>query len=172
MIRNRFFSGRLLTAEDFELEQQYFREKLKRHNRNLHGFGVVSGLGVSKSSGNAVTIAPGVAIDCQGNEILVDAPLRHSLPPSAGETIFLALRYSEKTSHPITSTNPVCKPEHSRIEESFAVVFETQNTNQGHRHSRGRWRACGKPHGLTIARLKCKAGQWNIERRYQPPRLS
>ena len=60
--RNRCFWGKLLTAEDLELEQEYFREKLKRHNRYLHGFGVVFGLEVSKN-GRDVAISPGLAID-------------------------------------------------------------------------------------------------------------
>ncbi len=171
MIRNRFFTGKLLTAEDLELEQQYVREKLKRHNRNLHGFGVVSGLAVSRSSGNVVTITPGLAIDCQGNEILVEEPLRHSIPESGGEIIFLAIRYAEQAKHPVSCVQPNCDLEHSRIEETFAVVFGTKNTNQGHRHFQGRWQACGKPHGLTIGRLRRSAGQWRIERRYHPPRL-
>lgn len=172
MIRNRFFPGRLLTAEDLELEQQYVREKLRRHNRTLHGFGVVAGLAVSRSSGNSVTITPGLAIDCQGNEILVEEPLRQCLPDSEGETIFLAIRYAEESKQPVSSVHANGDLEHSIIEETFAVAFETKNTNQGHRHSQGRWRPCGKPHGLTIARLRRRAGQWKIERRYHPPRLS
>lgn len=115
MIRNRFFTGRLLTAEDLELEQQYVREKLKQHNRYLRGFGVVSGLAVSRSSGNAVTITPGLAIDCQGNEILVEEPLRHSLPESEGETIFLAIRYAEQAPHPVSCVQPNCDLEHSKL---------------------------------------------------------
>jgi hypothetical protein len=59
-----------LTAEDLELEQEYFHEKLKRHNRSLHGFGVVVGLEVSRSARDVV-ISTGLAIDCQGNEIVV-----------------------------------------------------------------------------------------------------
>lgn len=52
--RNRFFAGRLLTAEDLKLEQEYLREKQKRHNRYLHGFGVVFGLEVSVTGDQGV----------------------------------------------------------------------------------------------------------------------
>src|SRR5882724_3077499 len=69
--RPHFFSGKLVTTEDLELEQQYFREKLKRHNRTLHGFGIVSGLKVSVGSGQIV-VEPGLALDCEGNEVIVD----------------------------------------------------------------------------------------------------
>jgi len=35
--RPRFFSGELLTAEDFQQDQDYFRGKSRLHNRYLHG---------------------------------------------------------------------------------------------------------------------------------------
>lgn len=44
--RLNYFYGQLLGAEDFRAEQNYFREKLKLHNRCLHGYGVVCGLRV------------------------------------------------------------------------------------------------------------------------------
>jgi hypothetical protein len=77
--RSRFVSGQLLTPEDFEREQQYVREKLKRHNRTLHGFGIVSGLKVKMDSGQIV-VEPGLALDCEGNEILIETP--QSVSPS------------------------------------------------------------------------------------------
>jgi hypothetical protein len=42
--RLKYFYGQLLSAEDFRTEQDFFREKLKLHNRCLHGYGVVCGL--------------------------------------------------------------------------------------------------------------------------------
>ena len=42
--RLKHFYGQLLGARDFQIEQSYFREKLKLHNRCLHGYGVVCGL--------------------------------------------------------------------------------------------------------------------------------
>ena len=44
--RNRYFAGQLLDETDLTEEQLYFREKNRRHNRLLHGWGIVSGLGV------------------------------------------------------------------------------------------------------------------------------
>jgi hypothetical protein len=168
--RNRFFTGKFLTAEDLALEQEYFREKLKRHNRYLHGFGVVVGLEVSRR-GSAVVISPGLAIDCQGNEIVVPEPLEQSVPsPGLGSTIFLSISYMERQTDPV----PVALPngsemENSRIEESALAVFEKGNANQGHRHLKGRWRACGESHGLTIAKLRFSSGQWRIDRRRHAP---
>ena len=167
--RNRFFSGKLLTAEDLELEQEYFRERLKRHNRYLHGFGVVVGLDVSKSGGDVV-ISAGLAIDCQGNEIVVPEPLKQPLPnPDMGSTLFLSITHVEKEVEPIPSVSNSGELENSRIEESAVAVFEKGNANQGHRHFKGRWRPCGKSHGLTIAKLKLGSGQWRIDRRHHAP---
>jgi hypothetical protein len=45
--RLTYFYGQLLGARDFQVEQAYFREKLKLHNRCLHGYGVVCGLRVT-----------------------------------------------------------------------------------------------------------------------------
>lgn len=45
-VRLNYFYGQMLGAADFQAEQAYFREKLKLHNRCLHGYGVVCGLRV------------------------------------------------------------------------------------------------------------------------------
>lgn len=168
--RNRFFTGKLLTAEDLELEQEYFRERLKRHNRYLHGFGVVMGLEVSKR-GDVVIISPGLGIDCQGNEIIVPELLELALPTSdLGSTLFLSVSYREKETDPVPGPSSNCSEmENSTIEEGAVAVFEKGNANHGHRHFKGRWRACGKSHGLTIARLRLGAGQWRIDRRLHAP---
>jgi hypothetical protein len=44
--RLKYFFGQMLSARDFQTEQEFFREKLKLHNRCLHGHGVVCGLRV------------------------------------------------------------------------------------------------------------------------------
>lgn len=45
--RLNYFYGQMLGAADFQTEQAYFREKMKLHNRCLHGYGVICGLGVA-----------------------------------------------------------------------------------------------------------------------------
>ena len=44
--RLSYFYGQMLGVQDFRSEQNYFREKLKLHNRCLHGYGIVCGLQV------------------------------------------------------------------------------------------------------------------------------
>src|SRR5258705_10631612 len=48
--RLNYYYGQLLSAPHFLAEQAYFREKLKLHNRCLHGYGVVCGLEVTVES--------------------------------------------------------------------------------------------------------------------------
>ncbi len=73
--RVRYFPRQLLTADDMGVEQEYFREKARRHNRYLHGWGVVCGCAVEPAP-NAKTwtvrVCPGYVVGPQGDEILID----------------------------------------------------------------------------------------------------
>ena len=168
-VRNNFFAGRLLTADDLALEQNYFREKQKLHNRALHGFGVVSGLDVIQRPGKLI-ITAGLAIDCQGNEIVVEEPVELSLPQSvAGSSTYLRISYHENESGSVPTEETGESSCSLRIEEKFIADFSNVNLNQHHRHVKGRWQACGTPHGLLIARLRFTAEQWRLDRRFHRP---
>src|SRR5690242_6030995 len=80
--RLRYFHGQLLTARDFQREQEYFREKLKLRMRCLLGYGVVCGLFVEPAPPDddkdkerkdraRVRITSGLGVDCEGNEVVV-----------------------------------------------------------------------------------------------------
>jgi hypothetical protein len=166
--RPNFFTGKLLTPEDFELEQQYFREKLKRHNRSLHGFGIVSGLKVTARSGE-IFVEPGLALDCEGNELVIGTPQSIVSPASSCEwrAAYVNLRYVEKSTDQTIGRSE----EFSTITEGFELTLAQENCNRGHRHLRARWLACGQPHAVTIAKLKRNAQSWRVERGYRPPRI-
>ncbi|HEV7797290.1 MAG TPA: hypothetical protein VGO73_03985 [Pyrinomonadaceae bacterium] len=166
--RPRFFPGRLITSADLELEQQYFLEKLNRHNRRLHGFGIVSGLRVTARSGQIV-IEPGLALDCEGNELASDTALS-IVPPANGDwpLAYLNVHFVERGADPIPASGG---DELSTITESVEFVFAPENSNRGHRHLRARWLACGKPHPLTIAKLRRGPQGWRVERGYRAPAI-
>ncbi|MGI8835926.1 MAG: hypothetical protein ACR2H4_04735 [Pyrinomonadaceae bacterium] len=161
--RLRFFSERLLTAADFSLEQNYFRGKLKLHNRALHGFGIVSGLKVTVQSGKVVVTA-GLALDCEGNELVVARDESLAGPPASWQTAYVNLHYVEQESNDGAFANQA-----TIIQESSVLKCDQQNFNSKHRHLRGRWLSCGSCHPLTIARLRPRAGGWRVDRRYRPP---
>ncbi len=160
--RLRFFNARLLTAGDFALEQNYVRGKQKLHNRALHGFGIVSGLEVAIQSGKVIVNA-GLALDCEGNELVVAEEKALTEPPASLQTAYLNLRFLEQ------EISEAGTKEATIIREACVLDFAGQNFNSNHRHLRGRWLACGKCHAITIARLRRIAGGWRVDRRYRAP---
>ena len=167
--RPRFFSSKLLRTEDLALEQQYFREKLSRHNRSLHGFGIVSGLKVTSHSGK-IAVDAGIALDCQGNEVVIETTQNVS-PPACSDkwrTAYVNIRYAEDSSDSVITQ---AGAQASMIKEGFEIVVAQENRNRGHRHLRARWLACGEPHALTIAKLKHSSQGWRVDRSYRPPTI-
>jgi hypothetical protein len=73
-------AGSRLTAEACTLEQNFRLQKLRRHNRDLHGWGVLCGLWVvpAKDARNPweIQICPGYAVGPHGDEIEVIQPAR------------------------------------------------------------------------------------------------
>jgi len=98
--RINYFYGRLLTAEDFEQEQQAVRERHWLHNRLLHGFGVVTGLDVTVD-GDRVEVSAGVAIDALGREVILVEPRclgvgAESLGPDDGASVDVVVAWAEE----------------------------------------------------------------------------
>jgi hypothetical protein len=112
--RPRYFEGQLLTAEDLRDEQDYWVRKHRLQNLALHGSGVVCGLAVTPQGRGAVTVAPGIAIDGLGREIVVPEPVEIELRAGrrGGEVV---LRYQEEPSRWSVDG------EATRIREGFEV---------------------------------------------------
>jgi hypothetical protein len=117
--RVRYFFGQLLTAAEFTAEQDYFRERLRRHNRALHGVGVVRGLELSVA-GDTVHVAPGVAIDARGEELVVAHPLDLQIP--AGVAWYVTLAFAECETDPAPTPEPGAV-EFTRVREHYRIAF-------------------------------------------------
>lgn len=126
--RLRYFPRQLLCADDMQAEQAYFREKLRRHNRYLHGWGVVCGCTVvplTDVPGWQVQVCPGYVVSPQGDDILIDTcvtvdlqvgakeppcsvrwpcPPIGEMPTNVGQDaiVYIAVRYAECYSRPVT----------------------------------------------------------------------
>lgn len=62
--------GMLLGVDDFRTEQGFHVGRLRRHQRALHGFGVVYGYGVSFDEEHAeLRVEPGYAVDAHGRDL-------------------------------------------------------------------------------------------------------
>ena len=74
--RNRYFTGKYMTARDFQADQTYFLSRHRLHNRVFHGQGIVCGLEVvphrkEDCKDRWVVVNPGIAIDCCGRELVI-----------------------------------------------------------------------------------------------------
>ena len=77
--RPRFFARQLVTPGELNLAGEYVLERMRRHNRLLHGWGVACGAQVCRAPGDdgvalpwKVKIRPGHLIDGHGNEVTID----------------------------------------------------------------------------------------------------
>jgi hypothetical protein len=94
--RVHYFDHQFLKVHDFQAEQDYHVHMRRRHNRLLHGWGVVEGLAVNQKSPRDITIEPGMAIDSQGREIVISSPVTCQLVSVDRNThVFISLAYDE-----------------------------------------------------------------------------
>ncbi len=79
--RPRYFPRQLITPDIMTLEQEYFRNKLRRHNRLMHGWGVVCGAlvcpvpcvcGTNSTEPWKVVVKSGYILGPYGDEIIID----------------------------------------------------------------------------------------------------
>lgn len=79
----RYYPRQLITPDDLTLEQNYFRDRMRRHNRLLHGWGVVCGAMVcpvtTTNSDGTISFTPwkvkvqkGYILGPYGDEIIID----------------------------------------------------------------------------------------------------
>jgi hypothetical protein len=154
--RTRYFHGMLLSDRDFKEEQSYHIAKRHLLNRMLHGWGVVCGLGIEQKRRLTVTITPGLALDCHGNEIFVCDPVDIDLTPclstaarrpttpqecealesaSESKAFYIGIAYRESATAPVPAYVPggSCNEkecDHSRVTEGFCIKIFDQCPDQ------------------------------------------
>lgn len=108
--RLHYFDKQFLVEKDFTDEQKYHLEMRRRLNRLLHTPGIAEGLTVEKTGNKEVTVHPGMAIDSEGREIILEAdqvidlsdPVKFKLKDEVSVTI----AYEEEETDESTSTVP------------------------------------------------------------------
>lgn len=152
--RTRFFTRQLVGPGDLTQDQTYFRDKARRHNRLLHGWGIVCGARV-KAGDTAceVVVESGYVLGPYGDEIVIPADTTFDvcsastsvdacggvdpwctdvrMQRAAGQTMYLAVRYAECTTKPVrvTACNCGCNGddcEYSRIRDSYELQVLTE----------------------------------------------
>jgi len=152
----RFFAYQMVTPADLTLAVDYVYERQRRHNRLLHGWGVVRGAWVSRVDDWQLSITPGFLLGPQGDEIVIDQPLQFDIRTegldgyavSSSEAadpwcstvrvnrrpelpLYVAVRYGECQTRPVQVASAGCGGndlacEYSRLRESFAIKVLTQ----------------------------------------------
>jgi hypothetical protein len=135
---NNFFLGKMMTVEDFKLEQNYFKQKRYLINRLIHGRGIVCGLDVASPlihDGDSwrADISEGCAVDCCGREIIVSKRFacgvicpqptilqRHEFGLYLREVDFLV----DSVPSPIHASKGGHECYNSHIEEKFELLFD------------------------------------------------
>ena len=166
-MRPRYFTGRLLVADDFEQEQQYHIDKQRLHNRMLHGSGIVEGLAVSQEK-NLLIVKSGLALDCLGREIIVPEHLEVNLLEGDIEQ-YLALEYHEVLMDP--SPVPEGEAQPARVQEQYVILWTDEESVRCLRRRGARGRTCGRAHPVPIARVKKRGAGWVLNRTFKPPRV-
>jgi hypothetical protein len=152
--RPNFYQGRLLDAAAFEAEQDYHREKLRRHNRALHGVGIVHGLDVrvERVDGEPnIVITPGYAIGPEGEDLALPCGLRVPTPSTAAP-VFVTLRYCERAHAP------------AAVDAAPAAMTMTEEGASVGLH------AVVAPPAMALARLVHDDGDWKRNVEFVPPR--
>ena len=154
--RPTYFSGQLLDAETFTAEQDYHREKLRRHNRGLHGYGVVSGLAVREpvtGAGASVVVEPGCAIDLLGEQVCVPCAVTMT-PRVTGDSVFVTLRFWERVCRSAPAEGELsARP--ASVEEACLLGFSPAVVDPA----------------IPLARLLRANGIWRVDPIFAAPRV-
>jgi hypothetical protein len=151
--RTRFFPRQLVGPDDLTQDQVYFREKQRRHNRLLHGWGIVCGAGVKSIEGSVVEVSSGYVLGPFGDDIVIPEPVRFDVGTESAvgaldcgdvdpwcadrpqlredQTGYLAVRYAERATRPVTVTACGCgcdesACEYSRTRDAFELAVLTE----------------------------------------------
>ncbi len=119
--RLNYFFGQFLKEKDFKDEQNYHIEALSMHNRNLHSWGIVSGLDVNFTPDKKhVIVEEGMAIDEAGRQIILDRKKNLNLSKSSATIIYLTISH-HKTESDLVEENGI--KGFSRISEEPLFEF-------------------------------------------------
>ena len=122
--------GLLITADHWQRTQNYHRQRQNVYYQSLYQAGIVSGLGVTVTAapveiearyrnGRWITIQPGMAIDAQGNPIVVTEPcvfqVQSLFTEGSPKTVYIVLNY-------VDPDELRCPPGQDWVQETFRIV--------------------------------------------------
>lgn len=137
--RNNYYYGKLLSVDDFRLEQKYGNDKRRMMNRFLYGTGVVTGMNVVAVDDTSLLIENGLALDDTGREIVINEPVVCPLHMLEGYSdyaedrntgyLYLCVAYDEEETQPVHSISHSGQKSgtaYNKIKEGYRL-FLTRN---------------------------------------------
>ena len=134
--RNNYFYGKLLSVDDFRLEQQYGNDKRRMLNRFLYGAGVVTGMNVVGVDDTTILVESGLALDYSGREIVIDEPVARRLHTLEGFSdyeedrntgyLYLCVDYEEEETqavHSISHSDQKENTSFNKIREGYRLYL-------------------------------------------------
>lgn len=134
--RNNYFYGKLLSVDDFRLEQQYGNDKRRMLNRFLYGAGVVAGMNVLAVDDTTILVESGLALDYSGREIVIDEPVARRLQTLEGFSdyeedrntgyLYLCVAYEEEETqavHSISHSDQKGNTSFNKIKEGYRLYL-------------------------------------------------
>ncbi len=133
--RNKYYYGKLLSVEDFNLEQKYVNDKRRMINRLIDGTGIVAGMNVVGLDERTISVERGFALDCVGREIVIDNPIIKKLSlienfdscvKTNANYMYLCIEYDEKEKaavHNIAGSSSQDDVAYNKIRESYRLFL-------------------------------------------------
>mgnify|MGYP006282341329 CR=1 FL=1 len=147
--RVRYFPRMLITPDDMIAEQNYFRNKLRRHNRLLHGWGVVCGCKVLPGDNPyEVKITPGYILGPYGDEIVVWKELTFDVRTE------LVCACSEDTTSNSTQLDPWCSEVKRSLQSGQRLYIAIKYKEMESRFVRAH------PRGCSCDQARCEASRF------------
>jgi hypothetical protein len=114
------FQGLVIDADTWKDAHNYHRENMKLHIFAFHKEGIVRGLEVTANNppDTSVNISPGIAIDTEGNVIIMPLKQRYVLQTHEKRTIYLVIQFREIPGEPF---QPPEGGQPTRIVEAYRV---------------------------------------------------
>lgn len=131
--RNKYFYGKLLSVDDFELEQKYMNDKRRLINQFLLGYGVAAGLNVVRIDEQTISVETGFALDSWGREIVVDVPVTKKLSLMDGFKnctskdvgfVYLCIEYDEQETDKVHNITGNISGDKEHADLSYSKIRE------------------------------------------------
>jgi hypothetical protein len=125
------FQGLVIDSDTWRDAHEYHRDQQRLHTLAFHNVGIVSGLKVvaNKPADLSVSIQPGMAVDPEGNVIIIPETQHYRIQTHEKRTIYLIIQFREV---PMEPYQPPEGGQPTRILEAYRIQEREKLPNEPH----------------------------------------